>query len=234
MIADVGGLEREIVSQGALDTQIVSDDVGSAQVLVDAEDGARLRLVARGKRDRTISAGGRQRIDGHAGAVVRPAVFDGAGSGGGTERGAGEGNLADVDVAPRSGGRGVAVRVKIHAGGDGAQTEQIAERHEGIETALFVVQAAAAADNGPAASAEVPGEADTRREVVVIAVKGFAERAATGLEKTFSGDEISDQIVGFGENGGEFVSQTEVQGEARRHSPIVLHEKSDPFVLQVA
>src|SRR5690242_15970379 len=114
----------------------------------------------------------------------------------------------------------------------------MAEHHvlrEGV-----VKHAPSGADHSLAFASDVPGNADARREVLLVRVvearqSGLTDlRESEGSSSRSRGDagDIAQQIVLFADHAVVVVTQTEVDGQALRGAVAILHIESDAVFMR--
>src|SRR5262249_9670131 len=152
----------------------------------------------------------------------QPVVLDGPRRGLRSEGAARKRDRSDVDIASGSCGRRIAARIQSHARRKRAQSEQVAQGHDGVESALLEIDAAAGSNHGPAIARDVPSHAKPGSEFIVIAVEvGFD--LLSGLDESNVGIEVANQIIGLVDDSVDLIPQSKIDRNLRSSPPIVLN-----------
>src|SRR5580704_15577132 len=111
-------------------------------------------------------------------------------------------------------------------------TEGVVESDERLPVHGFKNQPTPAAQHRPAITADVPGKARTRTEVLLIGVVEAAD-SVTHLHHANIRIEVSQQIVGFLRNRAVFVADAKIEGQSLAGAPVILRKSRIRPVVQM-
>src|SRR5260370_27424350 len=139
MGADKSYNQGKITGDGPLDVQHPSAHIRGAQIRVYTHNYARVCLLDATGKGGTVTAGRRDIVQCGSRAVLGPTIFHRSSSPYGTKLSACQGYLPNIDRAPGGCGRCAFIHADCRACWNRAQTQQVAQSHEGVIAPLFVV-----------------------------------------------------------------------------------------------
>ena len=128
---------------------------------------------------------------------------------------------SDVDIAAGSCRRLTTTRIESYTRWECAQSEQVAQSHNSVETALLEIDTAAGSNHGPASARDVPSHAEPGSEFIMVAIKDRSN-LLSDLDESKVWIKVPDQIVGFFDDSVDLIPKSQINCNLRSSPPIVL------------